>query len=114
MNEPKGQVIKCGFLLKRSKYLHLWKTRFCILTNHYLFEFTGVEKDADCTMTLLLEDCIDVKDSDKEIGKSKSFCIKTKKNVMYYFRVEEENERDQWIASIHQFINKKIDRDIIE
>ena len=48
------------FLQKKSKYMHLWKTRFCILTNHYLFAFTGIENDADCTMALLLSNVIEL------------------------------------------------------
>ena len=68
-SQPTSKVLKTGFLKKRSKYLHLWKTRFCILTNKHLFAFTGIEKDADCTMTLLLENCIETKKAENELRK---------------------------------------------
>ena len=99
--EPKKMtnVLKAGFLKKRSKYLHLWKTRFCILTKKFFFAFTGIEKDTDCTMTLELEKCKDCWNTDEDIGKHNSFSIRTN-NMLYYFMAENENERNEWISLI--------------
>ena len=87
-NEPKkmSNVLKAGFLKKRSKYLHLWKTRFCILTTKFLFAFTGIEKDTDSN-------------TDEDLGKQNSFSIRAN-NMLYYFMAENENERNEWINMI--------------
>lgn len=106
-NNSLSKVIKSGFLKKRSKFLHLWKTRFCVLTNKYLFAFTGIEKDADCTMTLELKDCKDVSQAD-DIGKDFAFKL-TEKSLVYYFQAENEQERNQWIKMITNNIPHECD-----
>lgn len=99
-----SNVLKAGFLKKRSKYLHLWKTRFCILTTKFLFAFTGIEKDTDCTMTLELEKCKDCWNTDEDLGKQNSFSIKST-NMDYYFMAENEKEQNEWISLIKENIN---------
>lgn len=106
-SKPASKVLKTGFLKKRSKYLHLWKTRFCILTNKYLFAFTGIEKDADCTMTLPLENCIESKKAENELGKEFTFAVNTN-NLIYYFQAENEKEQNDWVKLIDSQIIHKI------
>ena len=108
--KPKGKAICSGFLKKKSKYIGLWKTRFILLSTNYLFAFTGVEKDADCTMALKIEQIEYVKIADEEIKKENSFVIKSTEPKNYYFHCFSENptnERDKWIQHIQSQINIK-------
>ena len=100
---PKGIVIIYGFLQKKSKYMHLWKTRFCILTNHYLFAFTGVENDADCTMALELSSIIEVSEEKCEKGTKKAFLITTKTHN-YSFRAENAAIMNKWKDEINKIL----------
>lgn len=110
-NKPEGKVIIYGFLQKRSKYVHLWKTRFCILTNHYLFAFTGVENDADCTMTLLLKNAISITPI-KGYGKQNIFCIGCGSGN-FFFRAETKPIMNKWITEIQKIINENIKTETI-
>ncbi len=104
-NQPKGNVIIYGFLQKKSKYFHLWKTRFFILTDHYLFAFTGIENDADCTMALVLNSIISVDETESKKNNKKGFVIRSISNN-YFFRAE-ENVVNKWIQKIRENIKQK-------
>ena len=100
--EPEGKVIIYGFLQKKSKYMHLWKTRFCILTNHYLFAFTGIENDADCTMALLLSNVIEVREMvDK---KSKKIIALKCKKMDYLFSTDNDLIYNKWMDNIKEAV----------
>ena len=101
--EPEGKVIIYGFLQKKSKYIHLWKTRFCILTNHYLFAFTGIENDADCTMALLLSNIIEVKEIIDKKSKKKIIILKCKK-MDYLFRADNDLIYNKWMDNIKEAV----------
>ena len=106
---PKGKVIIYGFLQKRSKYIHLWKTRFFILTDHYLFAFTGIENDADCTMALDLSSINEVKEIESKKENKKEFVIKCIESN-YFFRAENPLVLNRWISELNNIINKKKDK----
>ena len=101
--EPEGKVIIYGFLQKKSKYIHLWKTRFCILTNHYLFAFTGIENDADCTMALLLSNIIEVKEIIDKKSKKKIISLKCKK-LNFLFRADNDLVFNKWMDNIKEAV----------
>ena len=101
--EPEGKVIIYGFLQKKSKYIHLWKTRFCILTNHYLFAFTGIENDADCTMALLLSNVIEVREMTDKNSKKKIVALKCKK-LDYIFRTDNDLIFNKWMDKLKEAV----------
>ena len=101
---PKGIAIIYGFLQKRSKYIHLWKTRFCILTNHYLFAFTGVENDADCTMALQLSTIDEVCEEECKKETKKAFVIRTGTHN-YCFRAENAAIMNKWKDEINKILS---------
>ena len=101
--EPEGKVIIYGFLQKKSKYMQLWKTRFCILTNHYLFAFTGIENDADCTMALLLSNVIEVREMIEKKSKKKIIALKCKK-MDYLFRTDNDLIYNKWMDNIKEAV----------
>ena len=104
-NTSNGNVIIYGFLQKRSKYIHLWKTRFFILTNNYLFAFTGIENDADCTMALDLLSILEVTDVESNSETKKTFVIRTI-NANYFFRAEKEAISNKWKNEINKIVEK--------
>ncbi len=109
--KPKGKVLIYGFLKKRSRYLMIWKTRFFILTNHYLFAFSGVENDADCTMALNVLNIIGIEKIKEENNNGYTFLIKSSQND-YYLRAEEEQFREIWINEIENIVkynNRQMD-----
>ena len=99
-------VIIYGFLEKRSKYIHLWKTRFFILTNNYLFAFTGIEDDADCTMALDLRNIIECVEINNEQKEKKEFELRTI-GSNYFFRAEKENVMKRWKDEINKIMKIK-------
>ena len=102
----KKNVIIYGFLQKRSKYIHLWKTRFFILTQNYLFAFTGVENDADCTMALDLISIESVSEILSENKTKKEFVVKTLGGD-YYLRAENDNIMKKWKDEIEKAYKSK-------
>ena len=94
---------------KRSKYIHLWKTRFFILTQRYLFAFTGVENDADCTMALQLNnvDSVSLKNTSQ-----KEFVVKTLSGN-YYLRAENNNIRERWVSEINKALKSNKSESLI-
>ena len=90
---------------KSSKYIHLWKTRFFILTNHYLFAFTGIENDADCTMALDLSTVTEVEKVDCSKERKKEFIIRSI-TVNYFLRAENESIMNKWITELNKILNE--------
>ena len=100
---PESQVIIYGFLQKQSKYMHLWKTRFFILSKNYLFAFTGIENDADCTMALLLSNVIEVREMIEKKSKKKIIILKCKK-MDYLFRADNDLIYNKWMDNIKEAV----------
>ena len=103
---------------KKSKYIHLWKTRFFILTRNYLFAFTGIENDADCTMALKLSTVNEIamiegeeegEAENKKEGK-KAFVIRCD-SINYFLRAE-KSIANKWFIKLNQILeeNKKINK----
>ena len=103
INVPQGRVIIYGFLQKRSKYIHLWKTRFFILTNHYLFAFTGIENDADCTMAIELSSIKEVSEVECKKDTKKAFVIRTL-STNYFFRAENLGIMYKWKDELNKLL----------
>ena len=72
------------------------------MTNHYLFAFTGVENDADCTMAMELSTIIEVSINDSE-NKNKEFILRTLRRS-YYFR-SEPSIAQRWVDEINKINN---------
>ena len=76
------------------------------MTDHYLFAFTGIENDADCTMALDLTSIIEVnKIENKKESKKTCFVIRCLSNN--YFMRADEAVVNKWMEKISEFINKK-------
>ena len=103
VEKPKGKVIIYGFLKKQSKYMKLWKTRFFILTNHYLFAFTGIENDADCTMALDLSTILTIEEIEEKEGKKNVFVVRCP-TINYFFKAENEDIKKKWFFELQKIV----------
>ena len=95
----KENIIKTGFLYKKSKYLGNWKKRFIVLTDNYIFSYTDEKPDSECTMNLLLKDCYGPKNLEME-NKNEygfSFCNDGK---IYCFKTNRLEEKHEWFTTL--------------
>ena len=84
--------------------MHLWKTRFFILTKNYLFAFTGIENDADCTMALKLSTINEIEPVESQKQKKKAFAIRCD-SINYFLRAE-ACIADKWFNELTKIIDK--------
>ena len=95
------EVIKTGFLKKRSKIFKFWNSRFCILTETYFFTYQGIEKNSECTNSIALSAIINVKNTENDY--INSFSIQTNNSILYF--IAENNEiRNDWVNIINKTI----------
>ena len=106
IEKPNGVVIIYGFLKKQSKYIKLWKGRFFILTNHYLFAFTGIENDADCTMALDLSTILSIEDIEEKVDKEdkENIFVVRCPSIKYFFKAENEQIKKKWMFELQKLV----------
>ena len=100
-----GKILLTSYLQKRSSFFHVWKNRFCVLTEKYLFIYKGAEKDSETTDSINLAECSKINNSDKYLNKSNSFEL-IYKNKSYYFLCKNKDVQEDWIDAINQIIEK--------
>ena len=69
----KDNIVKQGYLQKRSRYLSQWKKRFVVLTKDHLLTFANNTNLTQPTEVIKMEICCTVKSSDDETNKQNSF-----------------------------------------
>ena len=55
------------------RHINNFLSRFIVLTNKNLYAFTSDDKDADCTMNVVLKNCGRVETSDDTLNKQNTF-----------------------------------------
>ena len=100
-----GKILLTSFLEKRSKVLHSWRKRFCVLTEKYLITYKGTEKNSESTDSISLAECKSIKNSDKDLNKNNSFEL-VHKNRTYYFICKNKDIQEDWIDTINNIIEK--------
>ena len=98
-----GKILLTSFLQKRSKILHFWRRRFCVLTERYFITYKGAEKESESTESINLSECERINNSDNYLGKNNTFEI-VHRNRSYYFMCKNKDEQDEWIEAIEQII----------
>ena len=76
------------------------------MTHNYLFAFTGIEDDADCTMALDLKNIIECVEINNEEKTKKEFEVRTI-GTNYFFRAEKENIMKRWKDEINKVMKIK-------
>ena len=98
-----GKILLTSFLEKRSKILHIWRNRFCVLTEKYLFTYKGTEKNSESTESINLSECTGVNNSDQYLRKTNTFGL-IHRDRIYYFMCKNRNAQEEWIETIEQII----------
>jgi hypothetical protein len=92
-------VKKKGFLVKESKILKMWRSRWFILTSDFLYAFKGEDDQNQIpTEKIRLSDCSSVS-VPVGTGKDHVFCVETPERT-FLLRAASDFERDAWIAAI--------------
>ena len=98
-----GKILLTSFLQKRSSFFHVWKNRFCVLTEKYLFIYKGAEKNSETIDSISLAECTKINNSDKYLNKSNTFEL-VHKNKSHYFLCKNKDVQEDWIDTINQII----------
>ena len=98
-----GKILLTAFLQKRSKIFHIWRNRFCVLTERYIISYKGIEKNSQSTESINLSECIRVNNSDQYLGKANTFEL-VHKDRSYYFICKNREVQEEWIEAIEQII----------
>ena len=103
-----GKVILTSFLQKRSKIFHFWRSRFCVLTERYIFTYKGTEKNSESTSFINLTECIRVNSADQYLGKQNTFEL-ANRNRSYFFMCKNRDEQEEWIEALEQIIEMNLE-----
>ena len=106
-----GKILLSTYLQKRSKILHLWRSRFCVLTEKYFITYKGTEKNSSSTESINLSECTGVNNSDNYLGKSNTFEL-IHRNRSYYFMCKNKEAQEEWIEAIEQIIEMNNENNI--
>ena len=98
-----GKILLTSYLQKRSKFLHIWRRRFCVLTERYIITYKGTVKESESTESMSLSECHAINDSDNSLGKQNTFEL-VHKDRSYYFMCKNKEEQEEWIQAIEQII----------
>ena len=98
-----GKILLTSFLQKRSKVFHIWRERFCVLTDKYFITYKGTEKNSECTESINLSECTRINNSDQYLGKSNTFEL-VHRNRSYFFMCKNREIKEEWMQTIEQII----------
>ena len=99
-----GKVLLSKYLQKRSKVLHMWNPRFCVLTEKYLITYKEKGNGSNSSKSINLAECTGVKNSDKALNKNYTFEL-FHKDRSHYFVCNDRITQDEWIKKIKKVIN---------
>ena len=77
----RDDIIKEGWIVKRSKHLKSWRRRCLILTPQYLCTFKSQGEYRNPTEAIRLCECSTVKSADEDTGKENSFRVDSQGRV---------------------------------
>ena len=98
-----NENIKKGWIYKRSRFLHKWRKRYCVISQKLLSSFKGEDISEIPTEQIPLFQCSGVRSAEDNTGKLYSFEIDNQ-GELFYFHCESEKDKDQWIGAISKVI----------
>jgi len=105
----KKEIIKEGSLMKKSRVLKEWRNRYTIITQSFIFTFKQGPNNENypniATETIKIEDIESVKSDDDPL--SSIFYIMLK-NIVYTFKAESFNEKEEWIEFLNRIVNRSM------
>ena len=102
-NIPQEKIIKKGFLEKKSRYLGIWKKRYIVLTQNYIFAYVDDKKDSECTMNLTVADSYGPKHLQLENGEY-GFSF-SNEGTIYCFKTKQLDEKNSWFDNLRETLS---------
>lgn len=103
----KNEILKEGQLMKKSRILKEWRTRYTIITNSHIFTFKNKFYDETVsenpTEIIKIDDISSIKSDDDPL--SPVFYI-ILSNIVYTFKAETYNEKEEWIEFLNKIVNR--------
>ena len=98
------KIVKSGYLYKKSKYLGVWKKRYIVLTENYIFAYIDHVPGSECTMNLTLEDSYGPKNLQLENDNEYGFSFSNEGNT-YCFKTNNLEEKNQWFDALRESLS---------
>ena len=105
-NSKVGKILLTSYLQKRSKLLHRWRNRFCVLTENYLLTYKSADKNTESSNSITLAECLSVGDADKVLEKKYCFELVNKKRT-FYFQAKNQENKEEWIDTLSKILEMK-------
>ncbi|CAE8693880.1 unnamed protein product [Polarella glacialis] len=95
----RDDIIKEGSLVKQSKHLKEWRSRWFVLTPQYLCSFKAQGDYRNPTEVIRLRECSTVKSADEDTGKENSFRVDSPGRI-FYLIAQTTADKESWIGHI--------------
>eukprot|EP01084_Bolivina_argentea_P092275 166035_1 len=102
-----NDVLKQGYLYKKSKYIGQWRLRWTILTDKYLYTFKNKNIHRNPTEIIQLSTIDSVLSSSDKIFQI-ALENTANNNNNYAFKADEKSDKIEWMDHINKFRNKCI------
>lgn len=103
VEETFQNIVKEGWLEKRSRFLKGWRRRWIVLTPHYICTFKKQGQYKDPTEKILLAEFSSFFFADEEVNKQNSFKMITHDRE-FYFAADDTTNRDEWLSALGRVI----------
>ena len=103
-SRDRGKVLLNSYLQKRSKILHQWNPRLCVLTEKYLITYKEKIDGKTSSKAINLSECSSVKNSDKALNKEYTFKV-VHKDRSHFFVCNDKITQEEWIREIKKVMN---------
>lgn len=88
-------IIRTGWVWKRSRHLRRWRRRWVVLTPNAVFTYKG-RRDPNPTDTIMVQDVVEVVDGNNDVRQPYCFLIKLKRQSMYMV-CDDAFQKVQWM-----------------
>ena len=95
-----SEIVKEGWIMKRSRYLKRWRNRWLVLTPTHLITFKKQQGyNNKPTEKMSLDTCGTIKSADEELKRENCFRLDHNLNT-FYFKASNQIDKEQWIGAI--------------
>lgn len=95
-----GEILKEGWIEKRSRLLQQWRKRWAVLTPQYLYTFKERQAySSSPTESIRLATCSSVKSAEDDLRIDNTFRIDAQERT-YFFRATDAGQKESWIGGI--------------
>eukprot|EP01084_Bolivina_argentea_P015322 28641_1 len=95
-------VIKEGWVKKKSRHINRWRNRWMVLTHNAIYTYTTKNEYINPTEIIPLNEIISIQTT---VDNENTFIIMTNKNINFNFKVDLMIEINLWLKSINGYKN---------